>query len=214
MTDIHGDTEYKSTITEITVHDASRNPLTHFEATVIRLADDGGGAYITITQGENEIRLDCNELPLMNEAIDRLMMQHKTKDAQSQEQSDNEHVLVIGQKWRRGDGKEVEVFWLSSLIEWDRIPRRLGTLGGICQMANAMVFPIEKILPLLNCYSHDHPSKAHRASHQRRGGFSCGKALDPTAANLALCFNGAVAMEEDGSPLQDCPYHLLQTHVY
>jgi hypothetical protein len=110
MTDIHGDTEYKSTITEITVHDASRNPLTHFEATVIRLADDGGGAYITITQGENEIRLDCNELPLMNEAIDRLMMQHKTKDAQGQEQSDNEHVLAIGQKWRRGDGEEVEVF--------------------------------------------------------------------------------------------------------
>lgn len=116
MTDIPIDTEYKSTITEITVHDASRNPLTDFEATVIRLADDGGGAYITITQGENEIRLDCNELPLMNEAIDRLMMQHKTKDAQGQEQSDNEHVLAIGQKWRRGDGEEVEVFWADSEV--------------------------------------------------------------------------------------------------
>lgn len=109
MIDIPFDTEYKSTITEITVHDASCNPLTHFEATVIKLADEGGGAYITIIQGENEIRLDFNELPLMNEAIDRLMMQHKTKDVQSQEQSDSEHVLAIGQKWRRGDGEEVVV---------------------------------------------------------------------------------------------------------
>ena len=114
MIDIPFDTEYKSTITEITVHDASRNPLTHFEVTVIKLADEGGGAYITIIQGEDEIRLDFNELPLMNEAIDRLMMQHKTKDVQSQEQSDSEHVLAIGQKWRRGDGEEVEVFLADS----------------------------------------------------------------------------------------------------
>ena len=70
------DTDYKSTITEITVHDASRNVLTDFEATVIKLADEGGGAYITIVQGESEIRLDYNELPLVNEAIDRLMMQY------------------------------------------------------------------------------------------------------------------------------------------
>lgn len=110
MIDIPFDTEYKSTITEITVHDASRNPLTHFEATVIKLADEGGGAYITITQGENEIRLDFNELPLMNEAIDRLMMQHKTKEAPKQERLGDEHVLAVGQKWRRGDGEEVEVF--------------------------------------------------------------------------------------------------------
>ena len=114
MIDIPFDTEYKSTITEITVHDASRNPLTHFEATVIKLADEGGGAYITIIQGEDEIRLDFNELSLMNEAIDRLMMQHKTEDAQNQEQSDSEHVLAIGQKWRRGDGEEVEVFLADS----------------------------------------------------------------------------------------------------
>ena len=116
MIDIPFDTEYKSTITEITVHDASRNPLTHFEATVIKLADEGGGAYITIIQGEDEIRLDFNELPLMNEAIDRLMMQHKTEDAQNQEQSDSEHVLAIGQKWRRGDGEEVEVFLADSTL--------------------------------------------------------------------------------------------------
>lgn len=101
---------YKSTITEITVHDESRNCLTDFEATVIKLADEGGGAYITIVQGENEIRLDIDELPLVNEAIDRLMMQRKTEDAHGQEQSDSEHVLAIGQKWRRGDGKEVKVF--------------------------------------------------------------------------------------------------------
>jgi hypothetical protein len=125
MTDIPIDTEYKSTITEITVHDASRNPLTHFEATVIKFADDGGGAYITITQGENEIRLDFNELLLMNEAIDRLMMQHKTKDAQGQEQSDNEHVLAVGQKWRRGDGEEVEVF-LAYPEVGDKLAYRVG----------------------------------------------------------------------------------------
>lgn len=74
---------YKSTITEITVHDTSRNVLTDWEATVVKLADEGGGAYVTIVQGESEIRLDCNELPLVNEAIDRLMMQHKSTNRTS-----------------------------------------------------------------------------------------------------------------------------------
>jgi hypothetical protein len=69
--------DYKSTITEITVHDASRNVLTDWEATVIKLADEGGGIYITIVQGENEVRLDCDELPLVNKAIDCLMMQYR-----------------------------------------------------------------------------------------------------------------------------------------
>lgn len=103
------DTTYKSTITEITVHDASRNPLTHFEATVVKLADEGGGSYITIMQGEGEIRLDFNELPLVIEAIDRLMMQYKTEESPRQEQSDDEHVLAAGQFWRRADGKVVIV---------------------------------------------------------------------------------------------------------
>jgi hypothetical protein len=104
------DTAYKSTITEITVHDDSRNCLTDFEATVIKLADEGGGAYITIIQGENEIRLDLEELPLVNEAIDRLLMQHKIKESPQKQQSDDGHVLAVGQRWKRGDGKEVTVF--------------------------------------------------------------------------------------------------------
>lgn len=104
------DTTYKSTITEITVHDDSRNCLTDFEATVIKLADEGGGAYITIVQGENEIRLDIDELPLVSEAIDRLLMQYKAKENPKQEQSEDDHVLAVGQRWKRGDGKEVTVF--------------------------------------------------------------------------------------------------------
>ena len=103
------DTTYKSTITEITVHDDSRNCLTDFEATVIKLADEGGGAYVTIVQGENEIRLDLKELPLVNEAIDRLLMQHKAKESPKQEQSDNKHVLAFGQRWLRADGEKVVV---------------------------------------------------------------------------------------------------------
>jgi hypothetical protein len=110
------DTTYKSTITEITVHDASRNVLTDFEATVIKLADEGGGHYITIIQGENEIRLDLNELPSVIEAIDRLMMQYMTEDSPKQEQSDDEHVLAVGQRWRRGDGKVVEVKHLGEIL--------------------------------------------------------------------------------------------------
>ena len=104
------ETTYKSTITEITVHDDSRNCLTDFEATVIKLTDEGGGAYITIVQGENEIRLDINELPLVNEAVDRLLMQHKIKESLEEQQSYDGHVLAVGQRWKRGDGKEVTVF--------------------------------------------------------------------------------------------------------
>lgn len=110
------DTTYKSTITEITVHDDSRNCLTDFEATVIKLADEGGGAYITITQGENEIRLDFDELPLVNEAIDRLLMQHKAQESPKQEQSVAKHVLAVGQRWKRSDGAEVEVLARGSLL--------------------------------------------------------------------------------------------------
>ena len=119
---------YKSTITEITVHDASRNVFTGLEATVIELVDEGGGPYIAITQSENEIRLDLDELPLVIEAIDRLMMQYKTEDSPRQEQSDDEHVLAVGQRWRRGDGKEVEVFlaWRS-----ERLVYRVGPYSSL-----------------------------------------------------------------------------------
>jgi hypothetical protein len=70
-------TEYKLTVTEITVHDKSRSPLTHLDTTVVKLEDEGGGAYITISQGEDEIRFDLDELPLVSEAVDRLIVQHE-----------------------------------------------------------------------------------------------------------------------------------------
>ena len=94
--------DYQSTITEITVHDASRNVLTDWEATVVKLADEGGGAYVTIIQGENEIKLDYNELPLVNEAINRLMMQHKTKEAPKQEQSGRRTSACSGATMEKG----------------------------------------------------------------------------------------------------------------
>jgi hypothetical protein len=100
--------DYQSTITEITVHNASRNVLTDWDATVVKLADEGGGAYITIIQGENEIKLDYNELPLVNEAIDRLMMQYKAKDDHPIKPL-SAAKLCPGQKWRRADGLEVIV---------------------------------------------------------------------------------------------------------
>jgi hypothetical protein len=102
--------DYQSTITEITVHDASLNVFTDREATVVKLADEGGGAYITIIQGENEIRLDYNELPLVNEAIDRLMMQYKAEDSAQDELRSKAIKLYPRQRWLRGDGEEVIVF--------------------------------------------------------------------------------------------------------
>jgi ribosome maturation factor RimP len=125
------DTSYKSTITEITVHDDPRNCLTDFEATVIKLADEGGGAYITIIQGENEIRLDLDELPLVSQAVDRLLMQHKAKESPKQEQSDGKHVLAAGQRWRRADGKEVEVFSRGFLPGNNRPAYRVGPVSPV-----------------------------------------------------------------------------------
>lgn len=139
-------TDYKSTITEIAVHDESRDCLTDIEATVIKLADDGGGAYITIVQGENGIRLDINELPLVNEAIDRLLMQHKTKKAPKEQQSDDEHVLAVGQRWRRGDGAEVDVFTVRNSIGSGQI------VYGICP-ASSVAGDIWWYLPNGDCKS-------------------------------------------------------------
>jgi len=125
------DTTYTSTITEITVHDDSRNCLTDFEATVIKLADEGGGAYITIIQGENEIRLDLEELPLVNEAIDRLLMQHKTKEDPQEKPSEDKHVLAVGQRWKRSDGAEVEVFARGPLLGDNRPTYRVGRVSPV-----------------------------------------------------------------------------------
>ena len=74
----------------------------------MKLADEGGGAYVTIIQGENEIKLDYNELPLVNQAIDRLMMQYKAKDDHPIKPL-SAAKLCPGQIWRREDGLEVIV---------------------------------------------------------------------------------------------------------
>jgi len=68
-------TTYKTTFTEITTHPAQVNPIYGESATRVRLADEGGGAFIILEQNDQKVCLDPEELPLVMEAAQRLLSQ-------------------------------------------------------------------------------------------------------------------------------------------
>ena len=48
-------TTYARTITEVSVHDPNENPIFGESATHVKLADEGGGIYLKITQCNDDI---------------------------------------------------------------------------------------------------------------------------------------------------------------
>lgn len=68
----------KLTVTEISMHPEGQSPVFSELATKIRLADDGGGTFIILSQdtddGVSSIRLDFNEIESLVNAINMLGM--------------------------------------------------------------------------------------------------------------------------------------------
>ena len=65
----------KLTVTEISIHKEDESPIFGDMVTHIKLDDEGGGAFIKITQendGTNEIRLDFSEIEHIIKAFDML----------------------------------------------------------------------------------------------------------------------------------------------
>ncbi len=70
---------YICTITQVTIHRSSDNPLSTPEATVVSLDDMGGGHFLAIKQNnhgmDNCVLLDPEELPVLHEAARLLLDQ-------------------------------------------------------------------------------------------------------------------------------------------
>jgi hypothetical protein len=64
------------TTLEVSIHSESESPVFGELVTRVRIEDEGGGEFITITQnrddGSNEIRLDFSDVPYLLEAIEAL----------------------------------------------------------------------------------------------------------------------------------------------
>ena len=65
----------KTTVLEVAIHPEGENPLFGERSTRIRLDDEGAGSFLVIkqisdTHGDNEIRLDFEEISELMEAID------------------------------------------------------------------------------------------------------------------------------------------------
>lgn len=63
----------KMTILEVAIHPENENPVFGERSTHVRLSDEAGGSFVTISQstdnGYGEIRLDFEEIETLVEAI-------------------------------------------------------------------------------------------------------------------------------------------------
>ena len=67
--------EYKTTITQVTIHKADDSPVFGESATRIKLEDESCGAYLIIEQDGGSITLDPEELDLIVVEAKKLMAQ-------------------------------------------------------------------------------------------------------------------------------------------
>lgn len=66
---------YKTTITQVTIHKADHSPIFGESATHIKLEDEGDGEFFVIQQDGGIIRLDPEELDLIIAEAKKLMAQ-------------------------------------------------------------------------------------------------------------------------------------------
>lgn len=69
--------EYKTTITQVTIHKADESAVFGESATRVKLEDEGSGGYLVIEQDGGSIRLDPEELDLIIAEAKKLMAQFK-----------------------------------------------------------------------------------------------------------------------------------------
>lgn len=71
--------DYICTITQVTIHRSTDNPLSTPEATVVTLDDMGGGFFLALKQNghnmDNSVLIDPEELPRLQEAAQLLLDQ-------------------------------------------------------------------------------------------------------------------------------------------
>ena len=68
-------TDYKTTITQVTIHKADESAVFGESATRVKLEDEGAGGYLVIEQEDGSIRVDPEELELIIVEARKLMAQ-------------------------------------------------------------------------------------------------------------------------------------------
>ena len=67
-------TTYKSTYLSASVHLAGDNPIINEQSTTVRICDEAGGAFISLTDSEGTtIRLDPDELEMVVEVARKML---------------------------------------------------------------------------------------------------------------------------------------------
>jgi len=67
-------TTYKSTYLSAAVHLAGDNPIINEQSTTVRICDEAGGAFISLTDSEGTtIRLDPDELEMVVEVARKML---------------------------------------------------------------------------------------------------------------------------------------------
>ena len=67
-------TTYKSTYLSASVHHAGDNPIINEQSTTVRICDEAGGAFVSLTDsGGATIRLDPDELEMVVEVARKML---------------------------------------------------------------------------------------------------------------------------------------------
>ena len=72
--------EYKTTITQFTIHRKDESAVFGESATRVKLEDEGAGGYLILEQDGGSIRLDPEELDLIIAEARKLMGQFKDEN--------------------------------------------------------------------------------------------------------------------------------------
>ena len=70
-------TDYKTTITQVTIHKADESAVFGESATRVKLEDEGAGQYLILEQDGGSISLDPEELELIIIEARKIMAQFK-----------------------------------------------------------------------------------------------------------------------------------------
>ena len=65
--------EYKATVMKVAIHPADKNPAYDDGVTYIEVVDEAAGAFLELSQGDQRIRIDPDELELILTEAQRML---------------------------------------------------------------------------------------------------------------------------------------------
>lgn len=72
--------EYKATVMKVAIHPADKNPAYDDGVTYIEVVDEAAGAFLELSQGENKIQIDPEELDKIYNEAKRMLREWPGED--------------------------------------------------------------------------------------------------------------------------------------